>query len=236
MTPATPKPVGPTGTSAAHAHTLAGEDSDHHTKAIEMGDLPSENAVYDAWAHEEDGEERTAIPLAVASPFPGKHSRATLINPWSRINWGITVGTFVYNLTSTFLVIPMGFYVVQDLMMDGRALNVVQSMLVGWGLRWTSVDARVMVKMECALYLSLGPHTTLLPALGMQRPQTPPPGPPSSCLDKPTSETHPFPPLLPLPISLPPSAPPSGPPAPLGPSFRLCAHRSSAPEAVHHHW
>ncbi|EWM21233.1 Major facilitator superfamily domain, general substrate transporter, partial [Nannochloropsis gaditana] len=130
MTPATPKPVGPTGTSAAHAHTLAGEDSDHHTKAIEMGDLPSENAVYDAWAHEEDGEERTAIPLAVASPFPGKHSRATLINPWSRINWGITVGTFVYNLTSTFLVIPMGFYVVQDLMMDGRALNVVQSMLL----------------------------------------------------------------------------------------------------------
>ncbi|TFJ83010.1 hypothetical protein NSK_005698 [Nannochloropsis salina CCMP1776] len=177
MTPASPKPVGPTDTSAAHAHTLAGEDSDHHTKAIEMGDLPFENSAYDAWAHEEDGEERTAIPLAVASPFPGKHSRATLINPWSRINWGITVGTFVYNLTSTFLVIPMGFYVVQDLMMDGRALNVVQSMLVGWGLRWTSVDARVLMKMECALYLSLGPHTTLLPALGMQRPQSPPPRP-----------------------------------------------------------
>jgi len=56
---------------------------------------------------------------------------ATLVNPWSRLNWGITLGSFVYALTSTFLVIPTGFYIVQDLQMDGTALNVVSTMMVG---------------------------------------------------------------------------------------------------------
>ena len=120
------------GFSSPSAFNDNDNDDDDDLDAVDCGD------AYDSWAHEDETALPPSLPLALppSSPHPsgnpggGKHTVATLVNPWSRLNWGITLGSFVYALTSTFLSIPMGFYIVQDLEMDGTALNVVSTMMV----------------------------------------------------------------------------------------------------------
>ena len=58
-------------------------------------------------------------------PFPPINQPALF-----SIHTGLTLGSFIYNLTSTFLAIPMGFYIIQDLKMDGKGLNVYSTMMV----------------------------------------------------------------------------------------------------------
>ncbi|EWM27841.1 folate biopterin transporter [Nannochloropsis gaditana] len=77
-----------------------------HTKLI------SENNSYCRWAEE---EARYTDP-------------EQLVSPWSSLNVAITLGAFLFQLTSTFFSVPLAFYVIKNLGMNAAAINVAQQM------------------------------------------------------------------------------------------------------------
>lgn len=115
---------------------------------------PEEGEAYREWAHDdendddEEEEEGDAaeggdkkpkkekakgtyiLPTLLTSPTGGKHKRRTIVHPWSKINLALTVGSFAYAATTTFLQVPLNYYIIQDLKLDGRATNVASTTML----------------------------------------------------------------------------------------------------------
>ena len=146
----------PSGAALAVAGGDAGDGGgDSSWGMTEDTEEREEGEAYREWAHddedddeeEEEEEEETVeggdkkpkkkkakgtyiLPTLQTPPTGGKHMRRTLTYPWSKINLALTVGSFAYAATTTFLQVPLNYYIIQDLKLDGRATNVASSTMV----------------------------------------------------------------------------------------------------------
>jgi hypothetical protein len=53
-----------------------------------------------------------------------------LISPWSKLNYALPLGAFVFSLTSAFFGAPLQYYVIKELNLNAAASNVALQMVV----------------------------------------------------------------------------------------------------------